>query len=152
MRSPCSSRSMWATTMTTSDLPKETSQLISQADKIGAQSAAAAGLPDPDVVAKLANEFFRAVSEPTQATDLLTATIPSTSQLEIPTAAAIPSEEQLRALPATLSETNDNRWPEIPGGISAGDFSSGAAFSFLEEARSLFNTVPATPVQSLPQA
>src|ERR1700733_1939492 len=105
MRSPRSRESKWAAIMsTTNNLPKETSQLISDADKTGSAAAASAGLPDPSVVAKFANEFFRAVPTQSSAADLPTPTIPSTSQLEIPTTAAIPSEEQLRSLPATLTE------------------------------------------------
>jgi cysteine desulfurase / selenocysteine lyase len=133
---------MWAITMSTSDLPKETSQLISDSDKTGSAAAASAGLPDPAVVAKLANEFFRAVPTQSNAVDLPTLTIPSTSLLEIPTSAAIPSEEQLRSLPATL--TNET--------VPLNDFSSDVPFSFLQEARSLFSAAPAAPIHALPSA
>lgn len=138
--------------MNTSDLPKEISQAIAQADQAGSLNAAAAGLPDPAVVAKMANEFFRALEPPQSAVLPISANIPSTAGF-VPALSAvelIPAQPQLRSLPATSQiPTGVNiPLPEIPGGISAGEYSTEPSFAFLEDARSLFAGAAVLPAQT----
>jgi cysteine desulfurase / selenocysteine lyase len=130
--------------MSTSDLPKDASELIPSSHSPGFPGEA--GLPDTAAIAKLANEFFRTANVPEQAI---------ASSASDPQSKRIPTEEQLRSLPATLMTGGPVRsavesgvsWPEIPGGVAAGDFSRVPTFSFLEEARSLFvNPAPSLPV------
>jgi cysteine desulfurase/selenocysteine lyase len=123
--------------MSTSDLPNEVSELIPSADSPGLPSDA--GLPDVAAISKLANEFFRDAPVKDQ---MLPSALPDLQGITIPT------EDQLRSLPATLMTAtapaqaaveSGASWPEIPGGISASAFSPVSSFSFLQEARSLFN-------------
>jgi cysteine desulfurase/selenocysteine lyase len=123
--------------MSTSDLPNEASQLIPSADSLGLPNDA--GLPDVAAISKLANEFFRAAPVKDQS---LPSALPDLQSVTIPT------EDQLRSLPATLltatapaqaAAESSASWPQIPGGISASAFSPVSSFSFLQEARSLFN-------------
>jgi cysteine desulfurase / selenocysteine lyase len=132
---PSSSRSKWATIMSTSDLPKDASEWIPNPDSLRLPSES--GLPDASALEKLANEFFRAAS----VQDVTLAPVsPDIQSIQIPT------EEQLRSLPATLTAAtapaqaaeSSVSWPEIPGGAAAGDFARAPSFSFLQEARSIF--------------
>jgi cysteine desulfurase/selenocysteine lyase len=137
-----------------------------------------AGLPDPNVLARMANEFFTALpqfSPPDEATASAlqkSAPIPGTNEalaavLENPGAptnfpsASFPNEAQLRALPASLSSAPTQPsfaaipafpLPEIPGGVSANDFSRIPSFSFLEELRPLFSYPPMSPLPAVPPA
>jgi cysteine desulfurase / selenocysteine lyase len=129
--------------MSTNDLPKDASELIPSPDSL--RLPGDVGLPETAAIAKLANEFFRAASVPDQA---LASSSPDPQSMRIPT------EDQLRSLPATLRAAaapaqsaveSSVAWPEIPGGITAGAFSHVPSFSFLEEARSLFvNPAPSS--------
>jgi cysteine desulfurase/selenocysteine lyase len=112
------------------------------------------GALDPEILARMANEFFTALpltdaavpaALPVGATESLAnspalASVPNT---------AVPTEEQLRALPATLplahgqpqvpaSLGSSATLPGIPGGLNASYFTSPGSFSFLDEARPLF--------------
>jgi cysteine desulfurase/selenocysteine lyase len=133
-----------------------------------------AGLPDPAVLARMANEFFTALpsSETVAADAQRSAAVPGAPEalgaarnpppfVSLPgsalpsnslPAASLPTEVNLRALPATLSGGAAQpqapaipkfSFPEIPGGVSAADFSS---FGFLEEIRPLFSYPTASPV------
>jgi cysteine desulfurase/selenocysteine lyase len=118
----------------------------------GALNAAAASLPDPAALARLANEFFR---------ENLSAITPGGPELA-PASSAVrtisPSERfagseiseiELQSLPAAPADFPGSSksprivFPGIPGGVSADDISADSAFSFLEEARSLFHIQPA---------
>jgi len=130
--------------MSTSDLPRDVSGSIPNADMD--RSLSEAGLPDVATIAKMANEFFR------DAPALDQSLAPAVSD---PTGVIL-KEEQLRSLPATLATAtapihampSTPSWPEIPGGVTASNFSLVPSFSFLQEARSLFvnPTAPAAPV------
>jgi cysteine desulfurase/selenocysteine lyase len=137
-----------------------------------------AGLPDPNVLARMANEFFTALpqfvppDESTASALPRSATIPGTNEtlvaaLANPAASAnlpsasFPSEAQLRTLPASLSSAPTQPsfgaipafpLPEIPGGVSANDFSRIPSFSFLEELRPLFSYSAASPLPVAPSA
>jgi cysteine desulfurase/selenocysteine lyase len=110
------------------------------------RSLSEAGLPDVATIAKMANEFFR------DAPALDQSLAPAVSD---PTGVIL-KEEQLRSLPATLATAtapihampSTPSWPEIPGGVTASNFSLAPSFSFLQEARSLFvnPTAPAIPI------
>ncbi len=129
--------------MSTSDLPREATDLIPTEDSLRAPSES--GLPEAAAIEKLANEFFRAVS----VQDVTLAPVSAEIQN-----VRIPTEDQLRALPATLTAAaapaqaaaeSSASWPEIPGSAAAGDFSRIPSFSFLQEARSLFaNPLPSS--------
>src|ERR1700689_1651065 len=103
--------------MSTSDLPKDASEWIPNPDSLRLPSES--GLPDASAIEKLANEFFRAAS----VQDVPLAPVsPDIQSVQIPT------EDQLRSLPATLTAAaaqaaaeSSVSWPEIPGGAAAGD-------------------------------
>src|SRR4051812_34343507 len=95
---------MWATTMTTSESAKAGAPAPSAADE--SRLAAAAGLPDPAVLARLANEFFRAIP----GADLIGAVGVSDAPMAAaphppssPLPAAGLTEADFAAIPATLS-------------------------------------------------
>ena len=136
-----------------------------------------AGLPDPNVLARMANEFFTALPQflppdiSVGPTVQKNAAIPGTTEalaaLANPAApanlpsASFPSEAQLRALPGSLSSAPTHpsfaaipAFPlsEIPGGVSASDFSRIPSFSFLEELRPLFSYPSASPLPAVPPA
>jgi cysteine desulfurase/selenocysteine lyase len=133
--------------MSTSDLPKEVSDLIPNVESLRLPGEAA--LPDVATITKLANEFFR--DAPVQDQALASALA---NPLANPQSANILTEEQRRSLPATLTAAaapaqaaaeSSRTWPEIPGGVAAGDFARAPYFSFLQEARSLFaNPAPSS--------
>ena len=140
-----------------------------------------AGLPDPVVLARMANEFFTALpsSEVVVADAQRSAAVPGApealgaarspaafvslpgsalSSASLP-AAPRPAEADLRALPATLSgaaaQPQAPAIPqfsllEIPGGVSAADFSTISSFGFLEEIRPLFSYPTASPLPAAP--
>ena len=119
-----------------------------------------AGLPDPEVLARMANEFFTALpdaytaapavpyaAEAARAADASSA---GTNLVE-PSAsstASVPTEAQLRALPSTLSATDaysqipagTNTVPlGFPGGWDATQITGPESLSFLEDIRPLFS-------------
>jgi len=125
-----------------------------------------AGVPDPAVLARLANEFFTALPEFEQPASISSDAIAQPPSIpSVPAAAeagltlqsvagvtppaAFPSEAELRALPATLAASTAPPQPEfgaipssfstIPGGFSAVRFSDVPSFSFLDEARTIFS-------------
>jgi cysteine desulfurase/selenocysteine lyase len=138
-----------------------------------------AGLPDPAVLARMANEFFTALplSETAVADAQHTTAVPGapealgaarnpTAFLSLPGAASLPSTSLPAALlpteaglPATPSgnaaqsqvpATPEFSFPGIPGGVSATDFSSISSFGFLEEIRPLFSYPAGSPIPAAP--
>jgi cysteine desulfurase/selenocysteine lyase len=118
------------------------------------------GLPDADVLARMANEFFKAVPGASSATfgtpDLAAAAhvdetfsgAANAPGFDAAPATSIPSEAQLRALPSTIPSTGsltqipaipDALLPENPGGVSASRFAPPASLSFLDDIRPLFS-------------
>lgn len=133
---------------------------VGELDLTGASQAAAAGLPNPAVLARLANEFFQEI-QPQLTAALPSAfpggTVPYTPEVAVPNLptqlsgtdlAAAASETagtapHTTAIPATpllpsLPSATELASPGIPGGISAAHFSAVPSFSFLDYARSLF--------------
>ncbi len=130
-------------------------------DLPGASQAAAAGLPDPAALARLANEFFQEF-QPQLAAALPSAfpsgTVPytpevailnlpaplsgtelATAELQAAASDAAGKAPHFTTIPATpLPSAAEFPAPGIPGGISAAHFSVAPSFSFLEQARSLF--------------
>jgi cysteine desulfurase/selenocysteine lyase len=111
------------------------------------------GLPDPEILARMANEFFTALP----LADAAVAVAPSVlvtgpiandlSQASAPSS-ALPSEEQLRVLPATLSPASaqpqllaarDTALPGMSDQLDASQFRRPGSFSFLDDARPLFS-------------
>jgi cysteine desulfurase/selenocysteine lyase len=111
------------------------------------RSLSDAGLPDVAAVAKMANEFFRDAPA-----------LDRSHALSDPTGVIL-HDEQLPSLPATLASATTTipatpvapPWPEIPGGLTANNFSLSPSFSFLQEARSLFVS-PSPPAIPIPPA
>ncbi len=130
-----------------------------------------AGLPDPTVLARMANEFFTALpsSEAVVADAQRSAAVPGMAEAlasagnpamftSLPST-SLPTEADLRALPATLSGAASQpevaafpafSFPEIPGGVSAADFSTISSFGFLQEIRPLFSYPAASPLSVAP--
>jgi cysteine desulfurase/selenocysteine lyase len=130
-----------------------------------------ADLPDPGVLARMANEFFKTLPESAVAEQ--SAAAAPAPNAALPGAAeaanalgiaatvtslplnAIPSEAELRALPESLAlgaapslvvGFSPAALPEIPGGIGAANFSALPSFSFLDEIRPLFSYSVASPL------
>ena len=129
------------------------------------------GAPDPSVLARMANEFFTGLPELSQLEKSAVAALPLSTALpgateplkvlgnaatltSLPTT-AIPSEAELRALPASLAPVappplvaglSPAALPEIPGGAGATNFSAIPSFSFLDEIRPLFSYPIASPL------
>jgi cysteine desulfurase/selenocysteine lyase len=134
------------------------------------------GLPDPDMLARMANEFFtglpategtaanaqRGAAVPGSAEALAAAGNPSAFPAPPRASLATPrelTEAELRALPSTLSGAaaqpqtpaiSPLALPEIPGGASATDFSVWPSFSFLDEIRPLFSYPARSPLPVVP--
>jgi len=134
-----------------------------------------AGVPDPGVLARMANEFFTALPELSQA-EKSAAAFPQTSAA-LPGATealsalgnpatltslpgnAIPSETELRALPASLASGTATQplvaglsptgLPEIPREAGATSFSALPSFSFLDEIRPLFSYPLGSPLAAV---
>jgi cysteine desulfurase / selenocysteine lyase len=117
-----------------------------------------AGLPDPQVLARMANEFFTALPDthsvipgvPGAAASVLNlgGGTPNPAQSVTQPPVALPTETQLRALPSTLPTTSPSTqipaipsamFPEIPGGVTATRFGGPTSLSFLDEIRPLFS-------------
>jgi cysteine desulfurase / selenocysteine lyase len=151
--------------MSTSDSGKHAPHLPSAAFETvlpRENSTGPAGLLDPGVLARMANEFFKTlpespVAEQSAAAPMMSAALTGLAD-EAPTLEneatvsslpgyAIPSEAKLRALPATLAaELSPLVLPEIPGGVSATKFSAFPSFSFLDDIRPMFSYPSASPV------
>jgi cysteine desulfurase / selenocysteine lyase len=119
-----------------------------------------AGLPDPEVLARMANEFFTAIpvvhteaadvpfaAEARSRSDASSAGTNLVESSANPTT-SLPTEAQLRALPSALSAgdtysqipAGSNTMPlGLPGGVDATHFTGPASFSFLEDIRPLFS-------------
>src|SRR6202050_2218749 len=156
------------TTMSISENEKSARRLVNDGagqDLTGKLQAPPAGLPDPEVLARLANEFFTALPA---AHTVVPGTAYSTEAARGPQASSvgtdlvedsasptdsIPSERALRALPSTLSAADSyaqvlagpNAMPSgFPGGVDATHFTGPASLSFLEDIRPLvsYSRVP----------
>jgi cysteine desulfurase/selenocysteine lyase len=164
--------------MSTSDPGKRAPQLPGEAFETvlpRENSTVPAGVLDPGVLARMANDFFKSIPESPLA-DQTAAALPAMSTA-LPGAAeaaatlgngatvsslpghAIPSEAELRALPASLAqsglplpgaELSSAALPGIPGGIGAVNFSTLPSFSFLDEIRPLFSYPLASPLSVAP--
>jgi cysteine desulfurase / selenocysteine lyase len=136
-----------------------------------------AGLPDPAVLARMANDFFTALpdflpaaeSAFSQSPNIPQPNIPSVPGVipgAIPSAAsfqppAIPTDTQLRGIPATsavppvqpqIPAVPGSAMPEVPGGVTQTRYGGPSSFSFLQEIRPIFSYPPATPLPSAPGA
>jgi cysteine desulfurase/selenocysteine lyase len=123
-------------------------------------SAAAAGLPDPQLVAQWANEMFRAgggASQGTLPTAMPGLSAASTSAAQTlatasPVGPLVLTEQQLQAIPAALTSASVSPIPSPPqlgdAGISgipsAANLYPVPAYSFLQEARSLTSSAAAS--------
>ncbi len=152
------------------------------ADLTGAAQALAAGLPDPTVLARLANEMYQGLQQQGVSSGLPAPNLPHTPEaamtnLTLP--AALPATyspfgvaPHLSAAPAAPQLTEAN-WQKaaadvvgssgtsitapsatvnalgIPGGVSVADFSAVPSFSFLTEARSLFEQAASQSAQAI---
>ena len=138
---------------------------------------APAGLPDPSVLERMANEFFTALPEfvpvaegvlaETQRGANTTAVAQSgpvpglpVSFNSLPTA-GIPSETELRALPANSSLPTvqaqvpaipGTAIPEVPGGVTETRYGGVSSFSFLDEIRPIFSYPAGMPLPVAPPA
>jgi cysteine desulfurase/selenocysteine lyase len=129
-------------------------------DLSGASEAMAAGLPDPETLTRLAAQFYQ---EFLQAAPAVPATpsissIPTTVDESSFSSLSLPmSESELQtaanqagtyasgvgAQPSSFpTPTVPSAGSWIPGGVSAGDFSTVPSFSFLESARTLVEQTP----------
>jgi cysteine desulfurase / selenocysteine lyase len=112
------------------------------------------GILDPDVLARMANEFFTAlpefvpVAEGVLAEAQRGAPAPSfpTNVASVPTA-GVPTETELRVLPANspippvqaqVPAIPGTAIPEIPGGVAETRYGGTSSFSFLDEIRPIF--------------
>lgn len=147
---------MWETTMITSNPEQKMLDLTRQADQLGQMNALAAGMPDPAVLTKMANDFFKDLpinTDAGQGAGLL----PSPSRREgqgvrgspLMSAAPILPPTGTEGMPtlteADLRQLTNFQELESFTQPSAGTFSNIPTFSFLEEARSIF-TIPAMKV------
>jgi cysteine desulfurase/selenocysteine lyase len=141
--------------MSTSE-PEKSSAFPQRADLRTAPSLGSAGLPsgvpDPEILARMANQFFTALpftnaAVPTALPAGMVEPVANYSGLTPSPTATVPSDEQLRSLPPTLSSAGASpRVPTVPGAAISG-ISDPAnftqlprldTFSFLEDARPLF--------------
>ena len=165
--------------MSTSDSRKDAARFSGGAFETvlpGEKLNVPAGVPDPGVLARMANEFFTALPELSQAEKSAaafpqaSAAVPSASEalnalgntatLTSPLATGFPSEAELRALPASLASgpatpplvagLSPAALPGIPGGAGATNFSALPSFSFLDEIRPLFSYPLASPLAAVP--
>ena len=164
--------------MSTSNSGKDAPRLSSGAFETvlpGEKFSVPAGVPDPGVLARMANEFFTSLPELSQ-TEKSAAAFPQASDAlsgaaealnasgnpatltSLPTP-AIPTEAELPTLAASLapaaapslvSGLSPSALPEIPGGAGVMNFSALPSFSFLDEIRPLFSYPLATPLVPAP--
>ncbi|MGB2668338.1 MAG: family 2A encapsulin nanocompartment cargo protein cysteine desulfurase [Candidatus Acidiferrum sp.] len=132
-----------------------------------------AGLPEPDVLARMANEFFTALPDfiPVAESVLNEAqrgtSVPSAHLAGVPVNTAfvptadIPSDTQLRALPTTsmfpavhpqIPAIPGTAIPEVPGGVTETRYGGISSLSFLDEIRPIFSYPKGTPLPLTPQA
>jgi cysteine desulfurase/selenocysteine lyase len=113
----------------------------------GSPPALPAGLPDPETLARMAREFFTAL--PLTSADIPEALAGRQAVSAIPSS-VVPSEPQLRALPATLVPAIARaQIPALPGAVTtlpsissefdAANFMAPGTFSFIDDARQLFS-------------
>jgi cysteine desulfurase/selenocysteine lyase len=148
--------------MSTSDLTGGAGDLDNVIDLTGSKAAAAAGLPDPAELAKLAAEFYGTLSRLGMPADT---TIPSTvPSAPIPVAPAMPATVAMPAMSATPEMPvmpNTPGIPDVPGfsfmtdvrslEAMTGDLSRWGATPSESQLRTLAATAPAVPgVQSVP--
>jgi cysteine desulfurase / selenocysteine lyase len=143
---------------------------LDRLDLTGASQAAAAGLPDPAALARLANEFFQDF-QPRLTAALPGAfpggVIPHTPEVAIPRLPTQISEAEMRAAAADATKIAPPAAaiphaplplatvfaaPGIPGGVSAADFSATPSFSFIEQARSLLERTANLAASAIPPA
>src|ERR1700722_18099155 len=79
MRSPPSITSKWEITMSTSDPRKAPTRTTGDPLSDGSLTAASAGMPDPQILAKIAGELFGALSGDRQAESAVSTVSRSTS-------------------------------------------------------------------------
>ncbi len=135
------------------------------------------GLPEPDALARMANEFFtvlpsfvpvaesvlseaqRSLNVPSAAQAPASATIP-VNPVFVPTT-GIPSETQLRALPSAsalppvqpqIPAIPGTAIPEVPGGVTETRYGGVSSLSFLHEIRPIFGYPRGTPLPIVPPA
>jgi cysteine desulfurase / selenocysteine lyase len=133
--------------------------------------SAPAGLPDPEVLTRMANEFFTAlpdllpVAEGAVAEAQRGSAVPAVSQgASIPAlpvnvnsvpGSVIPSETQLRALPANsaippvqaqIPAIPGTAIPEVPGGTTQTRYGGVSSLSFLNDIRPIFSYSTGTPL------
>ena len=130
-------------------------------DLTGASRALAAGLPDPAVLTRIANELYQSFQPamtgglpplpqtPEAAEAALMNPVAGLSLPALPASEQITEEALRQSMPAASSFQAPVS-PGLPGGISAADFSVMPAFSFLEEARSLFERTAGSPAPLAP--
>jgi cysteine desulfurase / selenocysteine lyase len=136
-----------------------------------------AGLPDPDVLARMANEFFTALPEFVPVAESVLAdaqrgvNVPSAAQAAplaggpaspaLVPSTALPLETQLRALPSTsglppvqpqIPAIPGTAVPEVPGGVTETRYGGVSSLSFLDEIRPIFAYPKGTPLPLIPQA
>jgi cysteine desulfurase/selenocysteine lyase len=119
-----------------------------------------AGVPDPEVLARMANEFFTALpvgqsvvpaapytADAAREPQASIAGVSLVDSSAVPTG-SLPSEAQLRALPASLTAPDAysqipagaNTMPlGLPGGVDAAYFTGPASLSFLQDIRPLLS-------------
>jgi cysteine desulfurase / selenocysteine lyase len=126
------------------------------------------GILDPDVLSRMANDFFTAlpefvpVAEGVLAEAQRGAAVPSfpTNVASVPTR-GVPTETELRALPANslippmqaqVAAIPGAAIPEIPGGVTETRYGGTSSLSFLHEIRPIFSFPTGTPLPVAPQA
>jgi cysteine desulfurase/selenocysteine lyase len=149
--------------MSTSENEKSARRFVNDGaapDVAGNLQSLPPGLPDPEVLARMANEFFTARPAAKAAVPGAPYTAEAARGAEAsnvgkslveysasPTA-SVPTEAQLRALPSTLAAADvysqipagSNSMPSgLPGGVDAAHFTAPASLSFLEDIRPLFS-------------
>jgi cysteine desulfurase / selenocysteine lyase len=149
--------------MSTSEYEKSARRFVTDGngpDSAGNLQSLPAGLPDPEVLARMASEFFTALPGAHTAVPAVPYATEAAGVAEAPSAgtnlthpsanptASLPTEAQLRALPSTLSAADaysqipagSNTLPlGLPGGLDATHFTGPASLSFLEDIRPLFS-------------
>lgn len=140
---------------------------------------APAGVPDPEILTRMANEFFTALpdlapiaenvlAEAQRGIDLSKASqfvnaagAPSTTALPSVPTANLPSETQVRALPANsaippvqaqIPAIPGTAIPEVPGGVTETRYGGASSFSFLDEIRPIFSFPTGARIPVSPQA
>src|SRR5580698_243113 len=151
------------TTMSTSENEKSAWRFVNDGAGVGLPGnwqAVPAGLPDPEVLARMANEFFTALpaahtavpdvpyaAEAARVAEASSASVNFVESSASPTP-SLPTEAQLRA-PASSPSVADaysqipagsNTMPSgLPGGVGTTYFTGPASLSFLEDIRPLFS-------------